>query len=138
MASDLGLTNANILKKYLFYLDEAEILLNLYASNKSHKDFPKPQKIFLNNTNFAFSFNKEPNIGTIRETYAANCLSTLGELTAPTQGDLCLDAKYTFEVGGKNKNNKQIKGIKNSYVLVDDVLSANYGHIPLWLLGFLW
>jgi len=58
LAQNLGLTNDNTLKKYLLYLNEGEILLNLYPSNKSNKDFPKPQKIFLNNTNFAYALKK--------------------------------------------------------------------------------
>jgi predicted AAA+ superfamily ATPase len=137
VAQNLGLSNDNTLKKYLFYLHEAEILLNLYPSNKSHKDFPKPQKIFLNNTNFAFAFSSEPNIGTLRETYVANCLYGLGELTAPTHGDFCLD-NIIFEVGGKSKSARQIKDIQYSYVLADNILGVNRNIIPLWLLGFLW
>ncbi len=138
VAQNIGLSNDNTLKKYLLYLNEGEILLNLYPSNKSHKDFPKPQKIFLNNTNFAYALKKESNIGTIRETFVANCLSGLGNLTAPLQGDFCLNNELTFEVGGKTKNKKQIRGIKNSYVLADNTLSADADIIPLWLLGFLW
>lgn len=138
VAQNIGLANDNTLKKYLLYLNEGEILLNLYSSNKSHKDFPKPQKIFLNNTNFAYALKNEPNIGTIRETFVANCLSGFGDLTAPLQGDFCLNNEFIFEVGGKSKNNKQIKGIKNSYVLADNILSTDAGIIPLWSLGFLW
>lgn len=138
VAQSLGLTNDNTLKKYLMYLNEGEILLNLYSNNKSHKDFPKPQKIFLNNTNFAHALKSEPNIGTIRETFVANCLSSFGDLTAPSQGDFCLDDKFIFEVGGKNKNRKQIKDLSNSYVLADNIMSPDSGIIPLWALGFLW
>ncbi len=138
LATDLNLGNDNVLKKYLFYLSEGEVLLNLYPSNKSHKDFPKPQKIFLNNTNFSYALKAEPNLGTLRETFVANCLNGLGELTAPDQGDFCLDGNTIFEVGGKNKNRKQLKGITNSHVLADNILSVEHGHLPLWLLGFLW
>lgn len=138
VAQNLGLANDNTLKKYLLYLNEGEILLNLYSSNKSHKDFPKPQKIFLNNTNFAYALKSEPNTGIIRETFVANCLVGLGELTAPLHGDFCLNNQFIFEVGGKSKNNKQIKGIENSYVLADNILSVDGDIIPLWSLGFLW
>lgn len=138
VAQNIGLSNDNTLKKYLLYLNEGEVLLNLYPINKSHKDFPKPQKIFLNNTNFSYALKKEPNIGTIRETFVANCLSGFGNLNAPLQGDFCLNDELIFEVGGKSKNKKQIKGIKNSYVLADNILSADTGFIPLWALGFLW
>ncbi len=125
-------------------LSEKAVLTHLYSANKSHKDFQKPHKIFknhirfLNNTNFSYAYCQEPLIGTIRETFVVNCLSGSGALTAPTFGDFCLDDHYTFEVGGKNKNRKQLKSIKNSFVLADDVLSADKEQIPLWLLGFLW
>ncbi len=138
LAVNLGIANDNTLKKYLYYLHTGEILTNLYASNKSHKDFQKPHKIFLNNTNYSYAFCETPDIGTVRETFVANCLNAIGDLTAPTYGDFCLNDKWTFEVGGKNKKNRQIKLVENSYVLADDILSVEKGRIPLWLLGFLW
>lgn len=134
----LGITNDNTLKKYLYYLHTGEVLINLYPSNKSHKDFQKPQKIFLNNANFAYAFSTEPDVGTIRETFVANCLESAGVLTAPTFGDFCLDGHWTFEIGGRRKNNRQIKSITNAYVCADNILSVENGNIPLWLLGFLW
>ncbi len=134
----LGIANDNTLKKYLYYLSEGEVLTNLYPSNKSHKDFQKPQKIFLNNTNFSYAFSINPDIGTIRETFTANCLANQGILTAPTVGDFCLDGHWVFEVGGKSKNKRQIKSISNSFVFADNTLSVEKENIPLWLLGFLW
>lgn len=138
LSNYLGIANDNILKKYLFYLHESEVLINLYSSNKSHKDFQKPQKIFLNNANFSCAFSDEPVTGTVRETFVANCLVGQGVLTAPTFGDFCLDGKWVFEVGGKSKSNKQIKSITDSYVLADNILAAENNKIPMWLLGFLW
>lgn len=138
LSRNLSIPNDNSLKKYLYYLAEGEVLTNLYPANKSHKDFQKPHKIFLNNTNFAYAYSQEPLIGTIRETFAANCLSDQGELSAPTFGDFCLNEQYTFEIGGRSKNRKQLKSIKNSFVFTDDTLWAENHSIPLWLLGFLW
>ncbi len=138
LSKNLGIANDNVLKKYLYYLNESEVLINLYSMNKSHKDFQKPQKILLNNTNFAYAFSTNPAIGTIRETFVANCLSLKGKLTAPAMGDFCLNDRLIFEVGGKSKNKRQIKSISNSYVLADNILSFTDGSLPLWLLGFLW
>ena len=138
LSRDLDITNDNSLKKYLFYLHEGGVLTNLYASNRTHKDFQKPQKIFLNNTNFSYAFSDVPNIGTIRETFVANCLFGEGDLTAPTYGDFCLDNKWTFEIGGKSKTKRQIKSITDSFVFADDTLSVTDEIIPLWMLGFLW
>ena len=47
------------------------------------------------------------------------------------------DEKYTFEIGGKNKTSKQIKDIKNSYVVLDDNENGIFNQITLWLFGFL-
>jgi len=138
LSKNLSIANNNTLKKYLYYLNSGEILTNLYCANKSHKDFQRPQKIFLNNTNFAYAHDSHPLIGTIRETFAANCLRDQGDLTAPTFGDFCLNGEWVFEIGGKSKNKKQIKSIKQSVVLADDILSVENGNVPLWLLGFLW
>jgi len=46
---------------------------------------------------------------------------------------------YYFEIGGKNKGNKQIKQKKHSAFLVkDDILYAEKGVISLYLFGFLY
>lgn len=134
----LGIAKDNTLKKYLQYLHDGEIILNLYHIDKFHKNFLKPQKIFLNNPNYAHALFDTPDIGTIRETFVANCLVNHGDLTAPAQGDFCLNDKWTFEVGGKSKTKKQLKGIKHSFVLADNILLPNRSTIPLWVLGFLW
>lgn len=138
LARGLNIKNDNTLKKYLYYLNEGEVLINLYAANKSYKDFQKPQKIFLNNTNYIYAHEDTPLIGTVRETFAANCLQSQANLTAPTYGDFCLDNERVFEIGGRSKNKRQIKSFNEGYVFADDILSLEHDHLPLWLLGFLW
>ncbi len=138
LSRNLSIASDNTLKKYLYYLHEGEVLTNLYAANKSHKDFQKPQKIFLNNTNFFYAYNDLPNLGMIRETFVANCLIKQGELTAPTNGDFCLNGECFFEVGGRSKNKRQLKSLPNAFVFADDIVSVDNGNLPLWLLGFLW
>lgn len=138
LSRDLNIVNDNVLKKYLFYLDEGEILNNLYQKNTSHKDFQRPQKILLNNTNFTYAFNRKPNIGSLRETFVANCLKGLGMLDAPENGDFCLNGEFIFEVGGKSKKTHQIKAHTNAYVLADNLTWVENRKLPLWLLGFIW
>ena len=44
-----------------------------------------------------------------------------------------------YEIGGKNKDWKQLKGIKeNAYLVKDDILYGNKNEIPLYLFGFLY
>ena len=43
--------------------------------------------------------------------------------------------KYTFEVGGRSKGQKQIANVENGFVVKDDI---EYGHntfVPLWAFG---
>lgn len=46
--------------------------------------------------------------------------------------------KYTFEVGGKKKRQRQLQSIENGYVVKDDI-ETGYGNIiPLWMFGMLY
>lgn len=51
----------------------------------------------------------------------------------PQKGDILVDNHYLFEVGGKNKNHKQIANIPNSYVIADNIDVGFENKIPLWL-----
>jgi hypothetical protein len=54
------------------------------------------------------------------------------------KGDFLVDEKFTIEIGGKNKGFDQIKDIKNSFVVSDDIETGFDKRIPLWLFGFLY
>ena len=41
------------------------------------------------------------------------------------------------EIGGKNKRNKQIKGVNKAYIFADNILYPDKNKIPLWLLGMI-
>jgi uncharacterized protein len=49
-----------------------------------------------------------------------------------------VDKKYTLEVGGKNKPNKQIAGLENAFIAADNIEYSSLNKIPLWLFGFLY
>lgn len=42
---------------------------------------------------------------------------------------------YTFEVGGKNKKQKQLQGIENGFIVKDDIEQGYMNVIPLWQFG---
>ena len=52
--------------------------------------------------------------------------------------DFLINEKYTFEIGGKNKDFSQIKDIENSYVASDSIEVGFKNKIPLWIFGFLY
>ena len=76
--------------------------------------------------------------GTMRETYFASQVGVGHKLSMPNQGDLVVDGRWLFEVGGKNKGFKQIKGIEDSYVVSDGIDIGHGKKIPLWLFGLLY
>ena len=76
--------------------------------------------------------------GTIREVFFINMLKPFCSVYYSDIGDFAVDEKYIFEVGGKNKSFKQIKDVKNSFVVADDIEVGFGNKIPLYLFGFLY
>ena len=63
---------------------------------------------------------------------------TQGKLTLPKKADFLFENKYTFEIGGKNKKQKQIKNLENAFLALDGIEYGINNKIPLWLFGFLY
>lgn len=126
--------------EYLKYLGDAKVLNLLYSDKKKIGKLSKPDKVYLENTNIMYALaptNVE--IGTLRETFAVGCLSESHNVEyGKTQGDFKVDAKYTFEIGGRSKDFSQIAGVKDSYVFADDWDMPDGAKLPLWMLGFLY
>jgi len=123
---------------YMNYLHLAKIFNIIRSKTKGDNIFLKPDKIYLNNSNLNYSYCNSSEIGTIRETFFANQLGALHDVAIPKEGDFFIDDKYTFEIGGKNKSFKQVKDIKDSFVVQDDIESGFVNKIPLYLFGFLY
>ena len=70
--------------------------------------------------------------------YLASQLGVNHRLSMPNQGDMVVEGKWLFEVGGKGKKFSQIKDVEKSYVVADNI-DIGYGNkIPLWLFGLLY
>jgi hypothetical protein len=126
-------------------LDDAGLIKLLMKSSLSMKSLDKPEKIYLANTNLMYI--SKPNIGNVRETFFMNQLDNYYKnknsfldtgIYASNYGDFYVEEKYTFEIGGKNKDFKQIKDMPNSYIAADDIEIGFGNKIPLWLFGFLY
>ena len=127
----------NTILRLLDLLHQAKIIKLLHAENEKMSYLKKPEKIFLENTNFMYLFAEgKANIGSIRETFFLNQLGQHHRVTASKWGDFMVDEKFTFEVGGSNKNFKQIKGVPNSYLAID-IENGTGNKVPLWLFGML-
>jgi uncharacterized protein len=124
--------------EYVYQLRDARLLNILSAAGKAVSTLQKPDKIFLENTNFAYAINPYPDKGNIRETFLLNQLENTGaEVFAPAQGDF-LTSSILIEVGGKSKDAKQVKTADSYLVAADDIETGFGTKVPLWLFGFLY
>jgi len=138
LSERVGVTR-NTLVEYMNHLADTKLLNKLYANSYGISLLQKPDKLFLENTNLSFALaNNNTDVGNLRETFFLNQLSVNHKVTYPKTGDFMVDDKYLFEVGGKNKTQKQIAGIENSYIAADNIEYGFKNKIPLWLFGFLY
>ena len=141
MSSQFGLSKEYVYH-YLEYLEKAGLFAFLKPSGEGLKVARKPEKIYLENTNILhniigkYGFRSE--IGAVRESFFLNQVSLKHAVSSATQGDFKVDNHYTFEVGGKAKDKKQIYHIPDSYIIADDVEIGSGHKIPLWIFGFLY
>lgn len=99
------------------------------------RDLGKVDKIYLDNTNLIYSLADDTSdMGNIRETFFLNQMRVRYDVFASTAADFVIDDK-TFEVGGRNKGQKQIKDIENGYIVKDDIEQGFLNIIPLWQFG---
>jgi predicted AAA+ superfamily ATPase len=129
----------NSLNSYLYYLEQAKIISLLFPAGNSVAVLQKPEKIVLNNTTLLYALAEEKSqIGTVRETFFVSQLQTLHKVQLPKQGDFMIDDKYSFEIGGKGKGQKQILGIENAWIVKDDIDLPMLNSLPLWMFGLLY
>ncbi len=138
IAEKINISRQSLIKA-LTYLDKARLITIINKPNKGITILSKPDKLYLNNTNIINAIaNKNANIGNIRETFFLNQLKIVSKIDLSNKSDFVVNDTYTFEIGGKNKTKKQIKDIKNAYVIKDNIEYGNGNIIPLWLFGFLY
>ena len=123
----------------LNYLEKSRLISQLNKPSKGIGLLSKPDTIYLNNTNLIYAIAKEmANAGNLRETFFVNQLSDIATINIAKKADFIVNEKYTFELGGKSKNQKQIKNSDNAFIVKDDIEIGVDNIIPLWLFGFLY
>jgi predicted AAA+ superfamily ATPase len=128
----------NTMKNYLRLLSDAQLLQLLYVEEKGINSLGKPEKIFMNNPNLMFNLSTNADKGNLRETFFFNQVQYKHTIFASVAADFKVDNTYEFEIGGRNKKQKQIEGLPNSFVVKDDIEIGANTTIPLWLFGFLY
>jgi predicted AAA+ superfamily ATPase len=137
LARKLDLSRDSVYQ-YIYQLRDARLLNTLSAKGKRVSTLQKPEKIFLENSNLAFSLIEKPNIGNIRETFVLNQLLNADlNVSSPIDGDFLVDG-LTIEVGGKGKSGKQVKHLENYMIAADNIETGTGNKMPVWLLGFLY
>lgn len=134
LARDLDM-NRNLVADLMVYLEKAQLINILRDSTHGIGSLGKVDKIYLNNTNLAYALSDSiPNTGNLRETVFLSQMMQTQIITSSSAADFKI-GELTFEVGGKNKKQKQIREVENGYIVKDDI---EYGHrntIPLWAFG---
>lgn len=132
------------LLKYLKYLDEAKLTKNMFSETDTITDLQKPDKLLLDNSNLIYAYCvKDPETGTVRETFFCNQLASAGHLVeygGLKTGDFRIDKRMVIEVGGPGKDFSQIsdEDIQSAALAVDNIDIASAKKIPLWAFGFLY
>lgn len=134
LCSSLQASRNNVLK-LLDLMDKAALIRRLYSSEKGMKSVSKPEKILFPNTNLMYALTPNADAGTMRETFLASQAAVSHSMCMPAEGDLVVDGRWLFEVGGKSKGFAQIKDIEDSYVVSDKIEIGHGNKIPLWLFG---
>lgn len=126
----------------LEYLKQSGLLNDLFPSGKGNHLIRKPGKIYMNNTSILHAVNGslklQSDVGGIRETFFVNQVGNLHKVALHDKGDFLIDDRWLLEVGGKGKNDKQIKGENEAYLVLDDIKIGFGNRIPLYLFGFLY
>ncbi len=141
LANSLNRNHATI-AEYLNILQEAGLIRFLTNDKAGHRLVRHAEKIYLDNTNLLYVIGeivgKKIEIGMARETFFLNQIQSIGRVPCYTvKGDFIID-NIVFEIGGKNKTDEQISSVKNSFLVLDNILYGDKKTIPLYLFGFLY
>lgn len=131
-------TSRDRLLKYLQLLSRSDLLHLVSQSGSGNSIMQKPDKIYLDNPTLMYALDEGANIGTLRETFFLNQLTTYNKVHYPKKGDFLVNERYTFEIGGMNKSKRQIASVENAFLALDNLEYGFGSKIPLWLFGFLY
>ena len=137
MSSLATMINAgrNNLADYFLYMEEAGLIAQLRDDTGGIRGLGKVDKVYLDNTNLVYVLGeKEANIGNVRETFFFNQLRVNQDVMTSSVSDFQIGNR-TFEVGGKNKKQKQLQGVAHGFVVKDDIETGYLNVIPLWMFG---
>ena len=133
--SEMISVSRNSLDDYFSYMEKAGLIGQLRNETSGIRGLGKVDKVYLDNTNIIFNLvGEKSNIGNLRETFFFNQMRVKNEVISSKKADFVIE-NYTFEVGGKNKQQNQIEKDGKSFVVKDDIEYGYRNVIPLWAFG---
>lgn len=135
IAGKIGVSRNNV-ADFCAYIERAGLIAQLRGATGGIQALGKVEKIYIDNPTLAYALGEtNTEKGTIRETFFQNQMRLCHHIVASPVSDFLVDGRYTFEVGGKKKRQRQIHGLSEAYVVKDDI-ETGYGNIiPLWVFG---
>ena len=131
-------TTRGLLKDYMFYMEKAGLIGQLYDNTGGIRALGKVEKVYIDNPSLCYLLSDgKPDVGNLRETFFYNQLRLTANIVSSKTSDFDIDGKV-FEIGGKSKGKKQILNAAEGYVVKADIEFAYGNTIPLWHFGFLY
>jgi len=125
----------NSLEDYFAFMEKAGMINQLRNETGGLRGLGKVNKVYLDNSNLIFNLvGEKSNLGNVRETFFMNQMRVNHEVISSKNADFIVD-NYTFELGGKNKNQDQLNKDGRSFVVKDDIEFGYLNVIPLWAFG---
>lgn len=133
----LGISR-NLLPEWFVYMEKAGLIMQLRDDTGGIRGLGKVDKVYIENTALMYMLGREnTDIGNVRETFFLNQTRVMHDVITSSVSDFQI-GKYTFEVGGKNKTQKQIAGVSDAFVVKDDIEVGYQNVIPLWVFGLMY
>lgn len=128
----------NIIPEWFTYMEKAGLIAQLRNDTNGIRNIGKVDKVYLDNTNLMYALGKQNvDIGNARETFFYNQTRANHEVKVSKEADFKIEA-MTFEVGGKNKKQKQIANVENAFLVKDDIETGFLNIVPLWEFGLMY
>lgn len=125
----------NSLDDYFLYMEQAGLIAQLRDETGGIRGLGKVDKVYLDNTNIIYNLvGDKSEKGNIRETFFFNQMRLKNEVMSAKKADFIVN-EYTFEIGGKKKQQHQIAKDGKSFIVKDDIEFGYLNVIPLWAFG---
>lgn len=134
LSQEIKISKNNV-ADYLLWLERAGMIGQLRDDTGGMRGLGKVEKVFLDNpTLMTVLSGDNPNLGNIRETFFYNQMRVDYEVLSSKVSDFKI-GDAVFEIGGKNKGQRQIRDVENGYVVKDEIEYPHGNVIPLFLFG---